>query len=174
MRQKIRGTGAPDDDSDDDDDDDGEGDDSWGKKKTYYTGDTADLEIGQEFQDAEDEEEAAKDLMKKKVARMKASDYLDDIGDDGSGAADDDDDESMDIQEVVQKKSSAKARKHDKVMGNLELIALSSGTDQVNILTLTNALCVLFDKLYILLSDLSFRPSSQMQSMSAGHGIFLA
>lgn len=32
----------------------------WGKKKnTYWSGDTADLEIGQEIQDAEDEEAAA-------------------------------------------------------------------------------------------------------------------
>ena len=33
--------------------------DGWGKKKTYWSGDTADLEIGQDVQDAEDEEEAA-------------------------------------------------------------------------------------------------------------------
>lgn len=32
----------------------------WGKKRTYWTGDTADLEIGQSFEDAEDEEKAAK------------------------------------------------------------------------------------------------------------------
>lgn len=31
----------------------------WGKKKAYWSGDTADLEIGQDVQDAEDEEEAA-------------------------------------------------------------------------------------------------------------------
>ena len=34
---------------------------SWGKKKkNYWEGDTADLEIGQEFEDAQDEEEEAK------------------------------------------------------------------------------------------------------------------
>lgn len=33
--------------------------DGWGKKKAYWSGDTADLEIGQDVQDAEDEEEAA-------------------------------------------------------------------------------------------------------------------
>ena len=31
----------------------------WGKKKAYWSGDTADLEIGQDVQDAEDEEDAA-------------------------------------------------------------------------------------------------------------------
>ena len=36
----------------------------WGgKKSVYWNADTADLEIGQDFQDAEDEEEAAKVLL---------------------------------------------------------------------------------------------------------------
>lgn len=34
----------------------------WGKKSNYYSGDTADLEIGQDHGDAEDEEVAAKVL----------------------------------------------------------------------------------------------------------------
>jgi hypothetical protein len=83
---------------DDDDDDDGDDDDDdvlgadvndkdeintilskkWGKRKDYWTGDTADLEIGQEFADAEDEEEAAKDLMQQAIARHKEADYFDD------------------------------------------------------------------------------------------------
>jgi hypothetical protein len=33
---------------------------AWGKRSEYWTGDTADLEIGQDFADAEDEERAAK------------------------------------------------------------------------------------------------------------------
>jgi hypothetical protein len=32
----------------------------WGKKKTYWSGDTADLEIGQDIEDAIDEENAVK------------------------------------------------------------------------------------------------------------------
>jgi hypothetical protein len=36
-----------------------EKEEGWGKKKAYWSGDTADLEIGQDVQDAEDEEEAA-------------------------------------------------------------------------------------------------------------------
>ena len=36
----------------------------WGKKKAYWSGDTADLEIGQDVQDAEDEEEAAEVQMR--------------------------------------------------------------------------------------------------------------
>jgi len=50
------------DDSEDSDDGDESGDEStgWGRKKsTYYSADTADLEIGQDAQDADDEEIAA-------------------------------------------------------------------------------------------------------------------
>jgi hypothetical protein len=63
MRQKVlRGKG----DESSDDDDVSEGDEiqgsaSWGKKKkTYWEGDTGDLEIGQDVADADDEEAAVK------------------------------------------------------------------------------------------------------------------
>ena len=48
-------------DSDEESDADDEEDETsgWGKKKNYWSGDTADLELGQDMQDAEDEEEAA-------------------------------------------------------------------------------------------------------------------
>ena len=63
LRQKAL-MGTTDDDDDDDDDVDEDEEDKplerWGRKKTYWQGDTADLEIGQEFEDAQDEEEAAK------------------------------------------------------------------------------------------------------------------
>ena len=50
-------------DSESSDEEDDEKDEEflgWGKKSNYYSGDTADLEIGQDHLDAEDEEEAAK------------------------------------------------------------------------------------------------------------------
>ena len=59
LRQKVIMAGAGGDDSEEEEDDDDEGE-SWGKKKAYWSGDTADLEIGQDVQDALDEEEAAK------------------------------------------------------------------------------------------------------------------
>lgn len=62
LRQKVlMGGSSADDDDDliDDDEEEEENYDRWGKKKTYWTGDTADLEIGQDVQDAEDEEKAA-------------------------------------------------------------------------------------------------------------------
>ncbi len=87
------------DDDDDDDDDDGnaspppsdsddeseeEGPDvmSWGaKKRAYYAGDTADLEIGQSEQDAYDEEEAARELLKAKASTMADADFFDEDDD---------------------------------------------------------------------------------------------
>jgi len=52
----------------------------WGqKKKNYYHGDTADLELGQEMEDAELEEEAGREVLKARLQRMEESDfYLDD------------------------------------------------------------------------------------------------
>lgn len=61
MQQRIR-RGADEDDSlsDGGSDRSGDEDTGWGrKKKAYWSGDTADLEIGQDMEDAEDEEEAA-------------------------------------------------------------------------------------------------------------------
>lgn len=62
MKQRIlRGKDDAEDSlSDGSDGSDDESQEGWGKKKkTYWSGDTADLEIGQDVQDAEDEEEAA-------------------------------------------------------------------------------------------------------------------
>lgn len=50
---------------------------SWGRKQAYWMGDTADLEIGQDMQDAEDEEEAARDLEKSRLQAMNAEDFGD-------------------------------------------------------------------------------------------------
>jgi U3 small nucleolar RNA-associated protein 3 len=52
----------------------------WGqKKKDYYHGDTADLEIGQEIEDAELEEEAGREVLQARLQQMEEADfYLDD------------------------------------------------------------------------------------------------
>ena len=64
LKQRVlRGAPAEEDydDNDLDEDESEKHDEGWGKKKkNYWSGDTADLEIGQEFEDAEDEEEEAK------------------------------------------------------------------------------------------------------------------
>jgi len=91
--------------SDDDDDDDDENASSssedefenqaaetdvlnWGKsKRDYYHGDTADMEIGQEIEDAELEEEAGKEVVKVRMEGMSEDDFIldmDDADDDGN------------------------------------------------------------------------------------------
>jgi U3 small nucleolar RNA-associated protein 3 len=50
---------------------------NWGKKKgTYYHGDTADLEIGQDEEDAFLEEEAAKEVQAARLKEMREDDFM--------------------------------------------------------------------------------------------------
>lgn len=69
--------------SDEDYEDDDEAhQDGWGaKKQTYYSRDTADLELGQDVADAEEEEDAAREIYQQKKSRMKESDFYDEFGD---------------------------------------------------------------------------------------------
>ena len=67
LRQKvIMGRGGEESESEEEEEDEEDAVDGlressgWGKKSNYWSGDTADLEIGQDVEDAEDEEEAAK------------------------------------------------------------------------------------------------------------------
>lgn len=55
----MKGSAPEDSESEDEEDQDVGNSSSWGKKSTYWTGDTADLEIGQDIEDAEEEEAAA-------------------------------------------------------------------------------------------------------------------
>jgi U3 small nucleolar RNA-associated protein 3 len=65
--------------SSDDDDEEEEMEDvrDWGKKKaSYYNGDTADLEIGQDEEDAYLEEEAAKEVQAARYKEMDEDDFV--------------------------------------------------------------------------------------------------
>jgi hypothetical protein len=84
----------------------------WGKKKNYYAGDTADLEIGQDVQDAYDEEEAAISLQKERLESMQENDYLDDVEGDAG------DDENRD------RSDRRKRRAKDSMVGSLEAVVL--------------------------------------------------
>lgn len=87
LRKKGEESDEEEQDSNEDDDSDDDQQESWGKKKkTYWEGDTGDLEIGQDFEDAEDEEAAAQDLNKQKLKRMTDADFFDD-GFDNVGSA---------------------------------------------------------------------------------------
>ena len=87
---KIRGNPQDDADESDDSDDDSSSSDSedeidyqqadprsWGKKKSmYYHGDTGDIEIGQDQEDAFDEEEAAKEVESSRFQDMDEGDFM--------------------------------------------------------------------------------------------------
>jgi len=84
---------SSDEDSESDDDLDDEFDDGeatetnvldWGKKKRdYYLGDTADLEIGQDEEDAEVEEEAGREVVRARLEKMDEGDFM--LGDEDDG-----------------------------------------------------------------------------------------
>mmetsp|Transcript_23971 Transcript_23971/g.40772 ORF Transcript_23971/g.40772 Transcript_23971/m.40772 type:complete len:739 (+) Transcript_23971:75-2291(+) len=111
LRQKVimkKGEGGDDSDSDDSEDEEGDETSGWGKKKNFWSADTADLEIGQDVQDAEDEEEAAKALRREQLAKQKDSDYMDAFEDD----------------EVI---DDVAAKKSNKLTAELELLSTASG-----------------------------------------------
>lgn len=103
----------------------------WGrKKKTYWEGDTADLEIGQEMEDALEEEEAVQDLFKEKSKRMKASDFMDEFEDSGSGSEDDSSDSGDDSSvEKWGSKKGLSGKGGAATVGNLAQVSL--GQDDV-------------------------------------------
>lgn len=64
-------------DNDDDDEDLEENVRDWGRRKSaYYHGDTADLEIGQDEEDAVLEEQAAKEVQKARYEEMSEEDFV--------------------------------------------------------------------------------------------------
>jgi len=81
---------------------------NWGKKKKdYYHGDTADLEIGQEVEDAELEEKAGKEVLEMRLKNMKEDDFMPDFDDDDDSSDEkkdgkDVDDESQSMAKVMQ------------------------------------------------------------------------
>jgi U3 small nucleolar RNA-associated protein 3 len=85
MEAALASSSDDDDDSDDEDQADGEGGTgkkssrllNWGdKKQAYYHGDTADLEIGQDVEDAYLEEEAGREVEKARLDGMDDADFM--------------------------------------------------------------------------------------------------
>lgn len=111
------------DDDDDDDDSSVEGFDeaadpdvlNWGKKKNaYYNGDTADMEIGQEMEDAEQEEIGAQEVLQARLEGMTEGDFMLDEEDD-SEEEDLDEKDSEEIETMAGENHSAKRRKLSKL-----------------------------------------------------------
>lgn len=86
LRQRVL-SGYTESASDDDEADDEEEqvEKGWGSKKMYRGGDTADLEIGQDEQDAFDEEEAAIEMQQEKLKKMQERDFFVDFDEDEDG-----------------------------------------------------------------------------------------
>jgi hypothetical protein len=131
IRQRIMLGDAADSSSDDEEDSDDDAN-NWGRKKNYYNGDTADLEIGQNVQDAEDEEVAAVELHKKMLSRMKDEDFYDNV-----------EPESTKKSKKLMKVSSSKddAMTGGGMFGNLKFVGLgNTKKQQVLTTSLTHSL----------------------------------
>lgn len=130
-------------DSDDDDlDEDGKTNVlDWGSKKSaYYHGDTADLEIGQDEEDAELEEEAGREVVKARLETMDEGDFL--LDDDEEGSEDDDSSSSEDESDKKKrgKKVSKKSAKSASTSSSVEtLSALSDGRRRARITKLSKS-----------------------------------
>ena len=107
----MRQANVPTSDSSDDDDDDEEDMEDvrdWGRKKSdYYHGDTADLELGQDEEDAFLEEEAAKEVQAARYEEMDEDDFA--LSDDGD--SDDDNTKGKGSKAKKQKGTAAKEEK---------------------------------------------------------------
>lgn len=107
--------------SDEDDDEEEEG---WGKKKKmYWNGDTADLEIGQDIQDAEDEEEAARELGRQQKSKLRDEDFFEDF----KGSKKDKSNATKNA------KGNDRSTRTDKLQKALELAASGGASYEVNI-----------------------------------------
>ena len=130
-RKVLSGNNDVSDDEEDGNDANKRKDESWGKKKSvYYTGDTADLEIGQDMADAEEEEEAAKELYKEKQSRLTAADfYDDDVIDD---ASEEDSNEEPTLEKILKqsKDKNSASSKGDGFTGKLEFVSLRPHTSK--------------------------------------------
>ena len=98
---------ASSDDSSSDEEEEEEDVRDWGKKKSvYYHGDTADLEIGQEEDDAFVEEEAAKEVQAARMKEMSEEDFV-------LSSDDEDEDKSKDKIITSKKDSGVKSARSD-------------------------------------------------------------
>mmetsp|Transcript_31827 Transcript_31827/g.62364 ORF Transcript_31827/g.62364 Transcript_31827/m.62364 type:complete len:721 (-) Transcript_31827:1158-3320(-) len=108
----VAASSSEDDDEDSESDDDGEDEAggkskvlNWGTKKSdYYHGDTADLEIGQDVEDAYLEEVAGREVEKARLGVMEDEDFMLDGGDEAGSAEEGDSDEEEELKKPSKKK----------------------------------------------------------------------
>ena len=91
---------------------------NWGDKKSYYHGDTADLEIGQDVEDAYLEEEAGREVEQARLEGMEDEDFM----------LDSDDESVKQEVTVANSKSSSKMKRADEI----EAIKSSKSSKQMS------------------------------------------
>lgn len=107
-------------------------------RSSYYDADTADLEIGQEFEEAEAEEEAALEQQRASYKKLDPADF----GEEEDEEDDADEDKQGEKKQLVGKKGTGKARKRIgssargatllEMKSDLEQIALGGGEEVMN------------------------------------------
>lgn len=104
---------------------------AWGRKKNiYWAGDTGDLEIGQDEQDAFDEEEAAKELHDEQLKKLTAADYED--VDDTMMIEDPQAENTFGVRLGGGNASQGKKTSKDALTNSIELLAFKSGFSTVS------------------------------------------
>ena len=152
MKIKAKGKGGADDDDDDDDEDDEENEAAlakaalsagkWGSSKSAYRGgDTADLEIGQDEQDAWDEEDAALEQQRQKLSSMRESDFLGGFSDDDEDEDEEDDEQGAGGSVYFSSRAKAKGSAGG-MLGTLEAVVL--GAEKVSELTTSHSHSLVF------------------------------
>ena len=97
---------------------------NWGSRKSnYYSGDVADLEIGQDVADAYDEEAAVKEVERVRFKNMDDGDFLSE-----------DSDSNSDIADSVIKKSGKKTSSEELELPSKDLVKVLSAADKIRLL----------------------------------------
>lgn len=143
---RNRAMNESDESGDDEDEEDEPNAVNWGrKKKTYYSGDTADLEIGQDIEDGLEEQEAAKELYEQKMKRMNASDF---------GM---DDDEEVMAQGKKPKTKDAVARELEALAGQEEVEQVAKSVAHLSAAAKLDLLTAQAPELLVLVKELRER-----------------
>ena len=125
-------------DEEEDMDDGADGVLNWGgRKNAYYHGDTADLEIGQEEDDADLEEEAGREVLRERLKDMDEGDFL------MSGDEGEEDDEGTEKEKKKKKKRGGRGAEEDEEEGTETLRSAARRPDRLSKLSRSDRIRIL-------------------------------
>ena len=111
---------------------------NWGgRKNAYYHGDTADLEIGQEEDDADLEEEAGKEVLRERLKDMDEGGFL------MSGDEGEEDDEGTEKEKKKKKKRGGRGAEEDEEEGTETLRSAARRPDRLSKLSRSDRIRIL-------------------------------